>query len=96
MNTTHVETSEHLHVSMFEMQSCARGYHVYQNVWSLSVEVLSCEKGSKNCEDPYTVATNMNFTNNHMILMLHLISFWDYAHVNPQKIVCEKLGICGI
>ena len=26
VHTSHVETSESLHVGMFEMQSCARGY----------------------------------------------------------------------
>ena len=67
INTTHVETREHLHISVFELQSRARGYYTHQNVWNLSVEVLRCEKGYQNCKDSYTVATNMNFTSNHMI-----------------------------
>ena len=43
---------------MFEVQSCVRGYHVYQNVWTSYVgEVLSCAKEPANPEDPYAVAT---------------------------------------
>ena len=40
---------------MFEVQSCVRGYHVYQNVWTLSV--VECVRESRNYEDPYAVAT---------------------------------------
>ena len=43
---------------MFEVQSSVRGYHAYQNVWTLSVvEVLRCVRESRNYEDPYAVAT---------------------------------------
>ena len=43
---------------MFEVQSCVRGYHVYQNVWTSYVgKVLSCAKEPRNPEDPYAVAT---------------------------------------
>ena len=56
-----VETREHLCISemyRFEVQSCIRGYHVYQNVWTLSVgQVLGCEREPQNREDPNAVAT---------------------------------------
>ena len=46
---THVQHSSRLvYISsyrMFEVQSCVRDYHVYQNVWTSYVgEVLSCAK----------------------------------------------------
>ena len=46
MYAAHIETIEHLCISMFEVQSCVRGYQVYQNVWTWSVKVLSYERGS--------------------------------------------------
>ena len=40
------------------MQSCVRGYHEYQNVWTSFIgEILSCEREVRNHEDPYAVAT---------------------------------------
>jgi len=54
-----------LHVKMyrFNVQSCVRGYHVYQSIWTSSVgETLSCEREPRNREDPYAVATKIAST----------------------------------
>ena len=46
---------------MFEVQSCVRSYHVYQNAWTSYVgEVLSCAKEPRNPKkkrSSYAVAT---------------------------------------
>jgi hypothetical protein len=41
---------------MFEFESCIRGHHVYQSIWSGSVgEVLSCRQELRNAEDPFAI-----------------------------------------
>lgn len=34
-----------------------RDYHIYQNIWTSSVEILNHERELQNHEDPYAVAT---------------------------------------
>jgi len=42
----------------FEIQSCVRGYHIYQAFWSSSVgEMLNCAREPRNREDLYAVDT---------------------------------------
>ena len=43
-----------LKMPMFEYESCIRGYHAYQTIWSSSIgEVLSCRQEPRNAEDPF-------------------------------------------
>ena len=40
----------------FEFQSCIRGYHVYQSIWSgSSGQVLACHREPHNREDLFVV-----------------------------------------
>ena len=42
----------------FEIQSCVRGYHIYQAIWSSTIgEVLNCAREPRNRTDPFAVAT---------------------------------------
>ena len=39
------------------VDSCIRGFHVYQDIWMLTTgECLSCQMEDSNAFDPYTVA----------------------------------------
>ena len=40
----------------FEIRSCIRGYHVYQNIWTPEEEELVCVKEGNNMSDTYSVA----------------------------------------
>ena len=41
------------------MDSCMRGFHVYQDVWTLIIgEVLACRRETTNIEDRYAIAVN--------------------------------------
>ena len=43
--------------SEFIMESCARGYHYYQNIWDPVInEVLMCTQEDSNPHDRYAVA----------------------------------------
>ena len=43
-----------LKMPMFEYESCIRGCHVYQTIWSIGIgEVLSCRQKPRNAEDPF-------------------------------------------
>ena len=38
----------------FEYESCIRGYHVYQTIWSSGIgEVLSCRQEPRKAENPF-------------------------------------------
>ena len=72
---------------MFEVQSCVRGYHVYQNVWtSYAREVLSCAKEPRNPKDPYAVAikTASGTVVGHVPHSLSCIFATVYVSVNPS------------
>ena len=44
-------------VSEFEYESCIRGYHIYEDMWSSTVgEHLICERETLNLTDRYAVA----------------------------------------
>ena len=44
-------------ISMLEIQSCVRGYHVYKDSWTPFVdETLACQREEDNGADPYAVA----------------------------------------
>ena len=48
-----------LKMPTFEYESCIRGYHVYQTIWSSSIgEVLSCRQEPRNAEDPFATGVN--------------------------------------
>lgn len=50
--------TEEMEVEEFEMESCVRGYHVYQHVWDAVVgEILECERETSNPNDRYAVVT---------------------------------------
>ena len=39
------------------VDSCVRGFHVYQDIWTLSIgECLPCQVEDSNESDPYAVA----------------------------------------
>ena len=47
----------------FEFQSCIRGYHIYQSIWSgSSGEVLACRREPKNREDLFAVGVYKDAT----------------------------------
>ena len=49
--------------SYFTINSCVRGYHIYQSVWTpLIGELLICQTEFGNPSDPYTVAVMYNNT----------------------------------
>ena len=42
----------------FTVESVIRGYHIYEEVWSSVIgEVLVCRCNTRNCHDPFAVAT---------------------------------------
>ena len=44
-------------MASFECDSCVRGYHVYQSIWSAAVgESLTCRREPLNPQDRYSVA----------------------------------------
>ena len=52
-----------LKMPTFEYESCIRGYHVYQSIWSSSVgEVLSCRQEPRNAEDPFATGVYKGVT----------------------------------
>jgi len=41
----------------FNIKSCVRGYHVYEDIWDASVgEELPCQRENGNCANPFAVA----------------------------------------
>ena len=47
--------------TIFSIESCVRGYHVYKSSWAASIgEILLCEREERNLEDPYAVAIVRN------------------------------------
>ena len=46
-----------LKISLYRMESCIRGFHIYKDVWvPFFRERLGCARGSSNREDPFAVA----------------------------------------
>ena len=44
-------------MASYEHNSCMRGYHVYQSIWSAVVgETLTCKRESLNPRDRYSMA----------------------------------------
>ena len=47
----------HRAMERFSIDSCVRGYHVYNDIWEASVgEELPCHRKDGNPTDPYAVA----------------------------------------
>lgn len=40
----------------FNIKSCVRGYHVYEDIWDASGEELPCQCENGNCANPFAVA----------------------------------------
>ena len=41
---------------VFEVESCARGHHIYKQVWTPFVRELTCTREIENTKDPFAVA----------------------------------------
>ena len=45
-------------MDLFTVELVIRGYHIYEEVWSSIIgEVLVCHRDTRNCHDPFAIAT---------------------------------------
>ena len=70
----------------FTVKSVIRGYHIYEEVWSSVIgEVLVCHCNTRNCHDPFAVATCKGTTVPDLTKAL-----WDQARRYPFKILQNR------
>jgi len=67
----------------FTLVSRIRGYHVYKDIWNLSLgESVRCERKDRNSQDPYAAAQSLGLEQLFDILTSGL---WSFVTLTPRN-----------